>query len=69
MQTFSYGPRNCLGKNLAYVEMRLILAKLLWHFDWALEEQQNGREWTDQRVYMLWAKGPLMVKLTPVVRK
>ena len=70
MQPFSYGPRNCLGKNLAYVEMRLILAKLLWHFDWELEgeEKEKGGEWTDQRVYLIWAKGPLMVKLTPVVR-
>ena len=26
-QPFSVGPRNCLGKNLAYIEMRMVLAK------------------------------------------
>jgi cytochrome P450 len=30
---FSVGPRNCIGKNLAYAEMRLILARLRWRFN------------------------------------
>ncbi|TLD16310.1 uncharacterized protein PgNI_02606 [Pyricularia grisea] len=29
-KTFSIGPRNCIGKHLAYAEIRTILAKLLW---------------------------------------
>lgn len=32
-QPFSVGPANCIGKNLAYAEMRLLLANLVWHFD------------------------------------
>ncbi|KAL2218231.1 benzoate 4-monooxygenase cytochrome P450 [Thermoascus aurantiacus ATCC 26904] len=67
LQPFSYGPRNCLGKNLAYAEMRLILAKVLWHFDLAL--QPESADWTNQKVYILWEKHPLTVKLTPVVRR
>ena len=35
---FSDGPRNCIGRNLAYHEMRLILAKVLWGFDLELAE-------------------------------
>lgn len=30
---FSFGPRNCLGKSLAWAEMRYVLARTLWHFD------------------------------------
>ncbi|KAK0718474.1 putative benzoate 4-monooxygenase cytochrome P450 [Lasiosphaeria miniovina] len=30
---FSHGPRSCLGKNLAWAELRLILARFLWRFD------------------------------------
>lgn len=31
--TFSAGSRGCIGKNLAWLEMRLVLAKLLWSFE------------------------------------
>ncbi|KAL1967665.1 hypothetical protein VTN77DRAFT_2922 [Rasamsonia byssochlamydoides] len=61
LQPFSTGPRNCLGKNLANHEMRLVLAKVLWHFDLSLCEE--CADWTDQKVYMVWEKKPLMVRL------
>ncbi|KAL1966235.1 hypothetical protein VTN77DRAFT_4787 [Rasamsonia byssochlamydoides] len=64
-QPFSYGPRNCLGKNLAYAEMRLILSRLLWNFD--LELQPDSTNWiADQKTFMLWQKGALNVRLLPV---
>ncbi|KAK7957355.1 uncharacterized protein PG986_006577 [Apiospora aurea] len=30
---FSIGPRNCVGKSLAYLETSIVLAKTLWYFD------------------------------------
>lgn len=66
IQPFSFGPRNCLGKNLAYHELRLLLAVTLWHFD--LELQEESWDWTDQKVFLLWDKKPLMVKLRDVGR-
>lgn len=47
--------------SLAYHEMRLILAKVLWHFDLSLCDE--SADWADQKVYMLWEKKPLMVRL------
>lgn len=32
-QAFSLGPRGCIGRHLSYMEMRLILGRLLWNFD------------------------------------
>ncbi|RYP29493.1 hypothetical protein DL767_006683 [Monosporascus sp. MG133] len=65
MQPFSTGPRNCIGKNLAYAEMRLILAKIAFNFDLRLAEE--SRHWMkDQKAFMAWAKPPLLVHLTPV---
>jgi cytochrome P450 len=56
---FSFGPRDCIGRNLAYHEMRLIMARLLWNFDLALEEQ--SKNWHEQKIRGLWEKPPLMV--------
>lgn len=68
VQPFSVGLRNCLGRNLAYLEMRVVLARLAWNFDMELSEESRGWE-EGQTGYMLWAyRKPLMVKLTPVVR-
>ena len=33
-QPFGLGPWTCIGRNIAWMELRLIVAKLLWHFDW-----------------------------------
>ncbi|KAL3425116.1 cytochrome P450 ClCP1 [Phlyctema vagabunda] len=63
MQPFSFGPRNCLGKNLAIVEMRLVLSRLIYRYD--LEIEPGHQDWDNQRTWLLWEKGPLRVKLTP----
>ena len=50
--------------------MRLILAKLLWHFDIELDHaKMQGRDWLrEQGVWVLWDKGPLWVRPTPRVQ-
>ncbi|KAB2571304.1 Cytochrome P450 monooxygenase rdc4 [Lasiodiplodia theobromae] len=66
MQPFSVGPYACLGKNLAYHEMRLILAKVLYNFDlvpYVANESKMDRDWSDHKVFGLWEKPPLPVKL------
>ncbi|GAP88679.1 putative cytochrome p450 monooxygenase [Rosellinia necatrix] len=59
---FSFGPRDCIGRNLAYHEMRLIMAKVLFNFD--LELDPSCDQWYNQRIYALWEKPPLQVHLT-----
>jgi len=49
---------------LAYAEMRLILARILYAFD--LELVNKDVDWFDQKVGTLWEKPPLPVYLTPV---
>ncbi|KAF2835010.1 isotrichodermin C-15 hydroxylase [Patellaria atrata CBS 101060] len=64
---FSFGPRNCIGKHLAYVDMRLIMAKLLLNYDFELVDKEF--EWIEtQKVYTTWEKQPLMVKVIPAER-
>ncbi|KAK3349016.1 cytochrome P450 [Lasiosphaeria hispida] len=64
-QPFHLGARNCLGRNLAYIEMRLILARTLWNFDMRIAE--DSFDWmSKQRIFNMWEKGPLDVYLTPV---
>ncbi|KAK1963578.1 averantin oxidoreductase [Colletotrichum sublineola] len=65
-QPFSFGPRNCIGKNLSYAEMRLVIARLLWQFDL---EDATADDWIRaQKVFVVWEKDPVWVKLHPVRR-
>lgn len=61
-QPFSLGPRNCIGKNLAFSEMRQIMARVLYRFD--LDLAHPEMEWEKQKSYTLWAKGPLMCHIS-----
>jgi cytochrome P450 len=65
MQPFGVGPRSCIGKSLAYAEMRVILAKFLWNFNVQLADGMQG--WIEkQKIYLVYVKPELFVKLTPV---
>jgi cytochrome P450 len=72
--TFSTGPRGCVGKNMAMLEMRIVIAKLIWKFELRNDADGNlgggsfdgewGRKEVDQ--YQTWdisvakRKGPLV---------
>ncbi|KAI8159330.1 Cytochrome P450 monooxygenase alt3 [Colletotrichum sp. SAR 10_70] len=64
VQPFSYGQRICIGKPMAYAEMSLAYAKMMWYFD--LEANDLSEDWwTPQGTYIMWEKLPLWVKLRP----
>jgi averantin hydroxylase len=48
--------------------MKLILSKILLNFNLELDEPRTG-DWMRQKVYVLWEKPPLWVKLTPFKRQ
>ena len=53
--------------SLAYAEMRLLLAKMLWHFDFELEDPDT--DWTKGlRAFTTWERTPMRVRLTPLSR-
>ncbi|CAI7630660.1 unnamed protein product [Penicillium pancosmium] len=41
---FSIGPRGCIGKSMAFMEMRLTLARLVFLFDMSLADRQGEDE-------------------------
>lgn len=58
---FSFGPRACLGINLAYLEARIILAYMVYVYDWELVNQ--NLEWFKEvRLWTLWEKPGLHVR-------
>ena len=64
---FSIGPRMCIGVTLAWVEMRIALAKVVLAFDWELAGNIEGLDWIEEaRLKQLWKKAPLMIRFIPV---
>ncbi|KAF7593962.1 hypothetical protein BBP40_010469 [Aspergillus hancockii] len=61
LQPFNVGPRNCIGRNLAYNEMRVMLARVLYNFD--LELAPESENWNQQKSHFLWEKPGLMCVL------
>lgn len=52
-----------IGTSLAWAEMNLTFAKMFWHFDIELAEN-NVRDWSgEQRVFVMHEALPLNVKI------
>ncbi|KAL3475356.1 cytochrome P450 [Aspergillus californicus] len=62
VQPFNVGPHACIGQALAWAEMRLVLAKLVFAFDFAVIEGQRVR-WEDLRTYLLVERKPINVRI------
>lgn len=60
-QPFSLGNRSCLGRNLAWLEIRTTVAKLVWVYD--LEAVDASVDWPRMsQPLALWHKAALMVR-------
>jgi cytochrome P450 len=62
-QPFGLGRHSCIGLKLAYAEMRLVLARLLYVFDVRLAHENDRWDWGEQDTYIFWEKKPLRVIL------
>ena len=74
---FGTGPRVCIGRNLAYLEMRLIVSHLLWSFDIELDRgkyEEKNKVWgldgkmKTMRVFHSMTKPELWLRLKEVQR-
>ena len=63
-QSFSIGTESCIGKQLAYAELHVILAKLVWQFDMSAATGSRNIEWLEQKIYAMVNLQPFDVQLT-----
>ena len=50
--------------SLAYMELRVIIARIIWNFDFELVNKEM--DWfRDSRVFIMWDKPDLMLKICP----
>ncbi|KAF2183916.1 cytochrome P450 ClCP1 [Zopfia rhizophila CBS 207.26] len=61
---FSLGPRNCPGQHLAWMEMRILLARLLWKFEFGVPEGKHFMEWTQQKIFWHWQQEEVEVEIS-----
>lgn len=67
-QPFSLGPRGCIGRSLAWVELRTTLAKL--HYTYDLQMLDERLDWhKDSRMHTLWNKPSLRVRIVPRAKR
>ncbi|KAF5340888.1 hypothetical protein D9758_012174 [Tetrapyrgos nigripes] len=63
---FSVGPSGCVGKNFAYLEMRMLVSKILVKFDLRFADGFDERKYKrGMKDFFTMALEPLMVQLTP----
>lgn len=55
---FTYGPRDCIGKNFSQIEMRLILLHLLKNYNFSLTEKQANTYVQEDMSYNSFTMGP-----------
>lgn len=55
VQPFIMGVNVCIGRGLAWMEMRVTLAKLLWEFDWIINDGE-GEEFEHSKAWHVWVK-------------
>jgi cytochrome P450 len=58
---FSVGFHSCLGRPLAWVELRLVVTRVLWAFDFA-EEPAERVDFDDFPMIMLIQKQPMRMR-------
>ena len=56
-EDFNAKPAPDDSHSLAYAEMKLVLANLVYNFDFELKEHSD--DWKDQKVFTVWDKKPL----------
>ena len=62
-QPFSLGQHNCPGKSIAYLEMRLMLAKMVWNFDLEPVKGYDLPQWDKQKIYWFWDKQSVCARI------
>ena len=63
---FSIGPANCVGKNLAWMEMRMAVSVIVSRFDLKLDPSYDPEKWYEDICdYFVIVKGPLPTILSP----
>ncbi|KAL8923518.1 MAG: hypothetical protein Q9172_003091 [Xanthocarpia lactea] len=66
-QPFSLGPRGCLGRNFAYMEMNLVLAKMLWKYD--MQNMSKDLDWVGKsHMHVMWWKPELRIRFSERVQ-
>ncbi|KAK8007929.1 hypothetical protein PG989_001919 [Apiospora arundinis] len=63
VQPFLMGVNVCIGRGLAWMEMRLTLARLLWEFDWTINDA-DGDAFEQSKAWHVWMKSHVHLQIS-----
>jgi cytochrome P450 len=68
-QPFSQGPRMCMGKEVAWWQSRVFMARVLWTFNLEMAPGQDVNLERDLRGWGMYEKPEIRVRFVPVTQK
>jgi cytochrome P450 len=56
------GANVCIGRGLAWSSMRIVMARMLFQFDWTVDGD-GGKSFENAKAWHVWMKNPVRLKL------
>ena len=65
VKPFGLGPRSCIGREMAWSSLRIVLARLVWEFDVSGTRNGETLDWSSLRNFVIVERKEMVVRIKP----